>query len=291
MGTPDFAVPALNSLINSERNNVKAVFTREPKPKGRGMKLQKSPIHELAEANNIDVHTPKTLKGEGPLDTINSIEADIIVVVAYGFIVPAKILEAKKYGCLNIHPSDLPRYRGAAPLQRTIINGDKKSAVCIMQMDEGMDTGDVLLKEVFDLEERMSLQNLHDKCAKMGGDMLLEVLGNIDSLEPKKQASSGVTHASKLRKEESVIEWSRGAQEIDCQIRGMLPWPGASFEHKGKMIKIIEAIPTENLHQYEAGTVMNDHFEIACGSGTLCLQIIKPEGKGKMNASDYLKGV
>jgi len=289
MGTPEFAIPALTRLIDSSQHEVVAVFTQRPKPKGRGMKLSNPPIHQLASNNNIPVYTPKTLKGEKSAELIDSIEADIIVVVAYGFIVPGNILKAKKYGCLNIHPSKLPKYRGAAPLQRTIINGDTESAVCIMQMDEGLDTGDIILQKNFALDTTTTFLQLHDLCATLGGELLLEVLSNIDNLPRIKQSEEDVSYAHKLTKEEGRVDWKADAFEIDCKIRGMNPWPGVYFEHDGKIIKILSAEYTNNKHNAITGQLLNENFEVACGRGTLMIKSIKPAGKPQMLAKDYLR--
>ncbi|RTK92326.1 MAG: methionyl-tRNA formyltransferase [Rickettsiales bacterium] len=291
MGTPEFAVPALQNLIQHKEHNVKAVFTRAPKTQGRGMKLCNSPVHDLALKYNIDVHTPKTLKNQQALDLINSIQADIIVVVAYGFIIPANILNAKKYGCLNIHPSRLPQYRGAAPLQRTIINGEKETSICIMQMDEGLDTGDIILQKNIDLSTKITLQELHDQCANIGGELLLKTLANIESLKRIKQSEHGVSYAEKLQKEEGKVDWHKSSYVIDCMVRGMNPWPGVYFQHDNKIIKIIEAESFDKEHKSVPGTILNIDFEVACGSGILKIKYLKPEGKQKMLATDYLRGV
>ncbi len=290
MGTPGFAIPALKSLISSSDHRVKAVFTRAPKAQGRGMKLTNSPVHDLAILHNIEVYTPKTLKNEEAIKLIDSIRADIIVVVAYGFIIPENILGAKKYGCLNIHPSKLPKYRGAAPLQRTIINGETETAVCIMQMDKGLDTGDIILQTNLALRPTITLQELHDQCANIGGELLLEVLENIDTLPRIKQTEIGVSYADKLTKEEAKVNWNDSAFNIDCKIRGMNPWPGVYFIHDSKTIKILEATWTNNQHQSALGEILNNNFEVACGSGTLIIKSLKPEGKPKMSATDYLRG-
>lgn len=244
MGTPEFAVPALNALFLSDKHKIKAVFTASPKPKGRGMNVTPSPVGKFAEEKGLEVFTPKTLKSKEIHQQIDQIKADIIVVVAYGFIIPKPILDSKRYGCLNIHPSLLPKYRGAAPLQRTIMNGEKETAVCIMQMDEGLDTGDILMSKRFDLEPDITLSGLHDKSAKLGAESLLEVLDNIDSLERIKQDSlikdgkciidnsiltDDVAYAKKLTKEEAEISWSDPSYVIDRKIRGTNPWPGAYF--------------------------------------------------------------
>ncbi|CAK6513160.1 MAG: methionyl-tRNA formyltransferase [Rickettsia helvetica] len=288
MGTPEFAVPALKKLIT--HHEVTAVFTQQPKAKGRGLNLAKSPIHQLAFEHQIPVYTPSTLRNDEIINLINKVNADIIVVIAYGFIVPKAILEAKKYGCLNIHPSDLPRHRGAAPLQRTIIEGDRKSSVCIMRMDAGLDTGDILMKEDFDLEERTTLKELHNKCANLGAELLIKTLANIDNIVPIKQSSDGVTYAHKLTKEEGKINWHESAYKIDCKIRGMNPWPGAYFSYNDKIIKILKAEYLNADHHFTSGTVISDKLEIACGSGILRVKILQQEGKRALPTSEFLHG-
>jgi methionyl-tRNA formyltransferase len=291
MGTPEFAVPALRHLISSSNHKIKAVFTRAPKAQGRGMKLTNWPIHDVALSHNIDVYTLKTLRNEEAFKLIDSIRADIIIVVAYGFIIPPNILTAKKYGCLNIHPSKLPKYRGAAPLQRTIINGETETSVCIMQMDEGIDTGDIILQKDLILNPKITFLELHDQCAQIGGALLLEVLENIENLPRVKQSERGASYADKLTKEEAKVDWNDSAFNIDCKIRGMNPWPGAYFIHDSKNIKILEATWTNNEHKSNPGEILNSNFEVACGNGTLIIKYLKPEGKPKMSATDYLRGV
>ena len=288
MGTPDFAVPSLQNLISSKEHNVVAVFSQKPKSKGRGMKITKSPVHELSDFYKIPVHTPATLRKNESFKLIDSISADIIIVVAYGFIIPKNILESKKYGCLNIHPSKLPKYRGAAPLQRTIIEGEKETAVCIMQMDEGLDTGDIILQENFFLSLRITLQELHDKCAQIGADLLLKTLNNIETLPRIKQSDVGVTYAHKLTKEESRINWHDSAFKIDCMVRGMNPWPGVFFEIQNKKVKILETEYSNIDHSFEIGLILNKSFDIACGKGILNIKSVKPEGKPEMSAKAYL---
>lgn len=289
MGTPDFAVPTLQNLIDSN-HDVVAVFSAPPRPKNRGMKLTPSPVHELAEKHNIPVYNPTSLRIDETYNLINDIEADIIIVVAYGFIIPKNILEAKKYGCLNLHPSSLPRWRGAAPLQRTIISGDKSTSVCIMQMDEGLDTGDILLQEDFDLEDRITLPQLHDKCTNLGAKMMLYVLDNIDSITPIKQNEHGLLYANKLSKEEARIDWNNSAHSIDCQIRGMNPWPGAYFTHNGNNIKILESEYSDNEHNKSPGEILDDSMNIACSEGTLKPLRLQLAGKSALDTEDFLKG-
>ncbi len=296
MGTPDFSVPALKQLINSKEHRLVAIFSQMPKAKGRGMKITKSPVHLLAESHDIPVYTPKTLRNDDALELINSIDADIIIVVAYGFIIPENILNAKKHGCLNIHPSKLPKYRGAAPLQRTIINGEKETAICIMQMDAGLDTGDVILQENMPLEADITLMQLHDKCANIGGELLLKVLGGIDTLPRIKQAEDGLSYAHKLTKEEGKVNWQDSSFAIDCKVRGMNPWPGVYFLHQEKNIKILEAKFTQKTHNLKPGQLLKDSLEnniceVACGHGTLIIQTLKPQGKPQMPAMDYIRGM
>jgi methionyl-tRNA formyltransferase len=290
MGTPDFSVPAFQELINSTEHNIVALFTQAPKAKGRGMKLINSPVHNLAIENDIPVYAPKTLRNEEALELIKSINADIIIVVAYGFIIPKNILNAKKYGCLNIHPSKLPKYRGAAPLQRTIINGEKESAVCIMQMDSGLDTGDIILQENFKLSPHITLLELHDQCANTGAKLLIKTLDNIDNLPRIKQFEVGLSYAHKLYKEEGRVNWKESSFVIDCKIRGMNPWPGVYFEHAGKRIKILSSEYTENNYKLLPGELSNN-FEVTCGKGTLIIKYLKPAGKPKMLATDYFRGL
>ncbi|ADE29721.1 methionyl-tRNA formyltransferase [Rickettsia prowazekii] len=288
MGTPEFAVPTLKKLII--HHEVKAVFTQQPKAKGRGLHLAKSPIHQLAFEHQIPVYSPSTLRNDETINLIKKIDADIIVVIAYGFIVPKAILEAKKYGCLNIHPSDLPRHRGAAPLQRTIIEGDRKSSVCIMRMDSGLDTGDILLKEDLNLERRITLDELSNKCAHLGAELLIKTLANIDNIVPIKQSSNGITYAHKLTKAEGKINWYESAYSIDCKIRGMNPWPGAYFSYNDKIIKILRAEYFNYNHHFIPGTVINNKLEIACGSGILRVKKLQQESKKALNIEEFLRG-
>lgn len=280
MGTPDFAAPSLQALLASP-HKVVAVFTAPPKPKDRGMKLTPSTIHAIAESASIAVYTPTTLRSPEVLQQIDDIEADIIIVVAYGFIVPKHVLESKKYGCLNIHPSKLPRFRGAAPLQRTIIEGDKETAVCIMQMDEGLDTGDIILREDFPIAEDITLQQLHDICAKKGARLLLQTLEGIETLPRTQQSNNGLVYASKLKKEEGLVDWSESAVVIERKVRGMNPWPGVFFEHEGIMVKILKA--------KEVSNAQSTGFVKQCGKGFLELEQVQKPGRGVVTGAEFLR--
>ncbi len=290
MGTPEFAVPSLQTLIDSPIQ-IEAVFTQRPKPKGRGHLVTTSPIHQLAEKYNIPVFTPKTLKDDEVQKQIDDIDADVIIVVAYGFIIPKKILEAKKYGCLNIHPSKLPRFRGAAPLQRTIMAGDRETSICIMQMDEGLDTGDIILKQDLTLAEDISLMELHDTCSIIGAKLLLEVLNNIELLPRIPQTEEGLTYAHKISKDEAKIEWQNSAFSIDCKIRGLSIWPGTYFEYQNEYIKVLKAKYSNIPHQHKPGLVLdNNPLTIACGEGMLYIEEMQRAGKKPLKTQEFLLG-
>jgi len=291
MGTPDFALPTFKKILASKHHEIVATFTQKAKPRGRGMKVDSSPVQKIAEDNGITVYSPISLRSPESYDLVNSIAADIIVVVAYGFIVPQNIIDSKKYGCLNVHPSKLPKYRGAAPLQRTIINGDREASVCIMQMDSGLDTGDIILQQDLLLNDTITLPQLHDMCADIGSQLLVKVLNNIDSLLKQKQSEEGIVYAHKLTKEEALINWRDDAFKIDCQIRGMSPWPGAYFCYEGKSIKILEASYINKTHNCQPGELISSNFEVACGSRVLLVKTLQPAGKQKMNAQDFLRGI
>lgn len=290
MGTPDFAVPTLEKLIHSQNHQVVAIFTQKPKPKNRGLAEIASPVHDVGVKHGIEVYSPTTLRSEESYDLISSIDADIIVVVAYGFIIPSNILALKKYGCLNIHPSLLPKYRGAAPLQRTIINGEHQTAVCIMQMDEGLDTGDIIIQQKFPLSPRITLMQLHDKCSMIGADLLIQALDEINSLPRISQDQEAVSYAHKLSKEEGRINWNDSAHSIDCKIRGMNPWPGTYFEYQGNFIKILESEYNDTDHNFIAGTVINNNLSIACGKGVLIIKKLQQSGKKAMSTEEFLLG-
>lgn len=290
MGTPEFSIPVLKKLIESQDHEVVGVFTQSPKARGRGLIESNSPVHNLAKSHNIPVYTPSTLKNQEAFDLVDSIGADIIVVVAYGFIIPENILNSKKHGCLNIHPSNLPKYRGAAPLQRTIINGEKVTSVCIMQMDVGLDTGDIILQENFELPARISLPELHDKCANIGAELLAKVLSEIETLPRTPQSTEGVTYAHKLTKLEGKIDWNNSAFSLDCKIRGMNPWPGTYFEYDGKIVKILQASFNDLKHPHKPGLVINDQFEVACGEGILLLEKLQVPGKAPLFANEFFRG-
>ena len=290
MGTPEFAVPTLKALLSS-RHQVVAVYTQKPKAAGRGMDFRKSKIHELAETYRIDVFTPDSLKSDEEKENFKKIKADIAVVAAYGMLLPKEILEGAHYGCINIHPSLLPRWRGAAPLQRTIMEGDKRSAVCIMKMDEGLDTGDIILKEEFDIPERANTGWLHDKCADLGATLTLKALDLINEgkAEYKKQSEDGIVYAKKLTKADEVIDFNDTGKEILSKIMGLAPYPGAYFVLNNVKYKVHEADFAPSSGSV-VGIVLNNQFHIGCADGVIIPKIIQKEGKKMMFIAEFLKG-
>ncbi len=290
MGTPDFAVPALKKLIAS-RHDVVAVYTQKPKAAGRGLKIIKSYVHEVADMFHLDVYTPDSLKNDDEIDKFHALKADVAVVAAYGMLLPEEILESPKHGCINIHPSLLPRWRGAAPLQRAIMSGDKNSGVCIMKMDKGLDTGDVILAEEFEIPATEDCGWLHDKCAEIGAELILKAIEQIETgkAKYKKQGEIGVTYAKKITKDDEKIDFSRAGHEIVNKIRALSPYPGANFVLDNVKYKIFAAefIAVEEI---SAGKILNDKFHIGCSDGFIIPKVIQREGKQRMNIDDFLKG-
>ncbi len=278
MGSPEFAVPALNSLLKSVKHKVTCVYTREPKPFGRGHKIKKTPIHVLAEEHNIPVLTPKTLKKE-----VLNCEADIIVVAAYGMLLPEKLIKSIKYGCINIHPSLLPRWRGAAPIQHALLAGDKSTGVCIMQMVKELDAGDILCKREIEILNYDDFQSLYVKLAKLGAELLIESIDNLDYCVPVKQSKFGITYANKIRKKD--IDWSESAEDIERLIRAM---QGANCTVKDIRFKILKADYKDIDHTYCSGALVEGAFHIACGVGILIPKIIQLPGKKPIKVEDFL---
>lgn len=285
MGTPEFAVPALKGLIASE-HDVTAVYSQPPRPAGRGQKERKSPIHLLAEEHNIPVLTPEklTTNNQQPI-------ADIAVVAAYGLLLPEWFLQSFKYGCINIHPSALPRWRGAAPIQRTVLAGDTTTDICIMQMEKGLDTGAVLKRETLPVSPHITSGELHDILAEKSVSLLLDVLINIEHIKPELQSAEGVTYAKKIEKSEARIDWSKPADEIDRLVRGLNPFPGAYFEVNGERVKVWEAEVEFGVWNFEfGGKILDDKLLIGCGKNALRLLKLQREGKKAVSAEEFLRG-
>ena len=294
MGTPDFSVPVLTEILG-QGHEVVAVYTRAPKPAGRGMGERKSPVHELAERSGIPVHTPKSLRSEEAAELFRSHEADVAVVVAYGLILPKAILEAPRQGCLNLHGSLLPRWRGAAPIQRAIMAGDAQTGVMVMQMEEGLDTGPVGMVERVTIGPNETAGELHDRLSLLGADLMVRALSALsrDSLVFQVQSEEGVIYAHKIEKAESRIDWSRAAQAVHDHIRGLSPFPGAWFEadfgRGPERIKVLRTVMASE--GGDPGMRLSDDLTIACGEGAVRLVEIQRAGKGPMKVDEFLRGV
>lgn len=294
MGTPQFAVPTLEALIASQ-HTVIAAYTQPPRPAGRGQKLTPSPIQLLCEKHAIPVHTPISLKSLDEQNIFKALQADVAVVAAYGLLLPKAILEGTRMGCINVHPSLLPRWRGAAPIPRTLMAGDRVTGVCIMQMDEGLDTGDVLLREEFTIPDFMDAGALHDTLSQQAAPMILYTLEKLNSgsINPEEQASDGVTYAKKITKEDGLIDWTKPAIEIHNQIRGLAPKPAAYFMLNGEAIKVLEATvysPDKELGSFKAGMTIDNQLTVRCGSGAIAILKAQRPSKPPMPALEMLKG-
>ena len=289
MGTPDFSVPILDNLIQAG-HEIAAVHSQPPRPAGRGHQLRPSPVHECAESKGIPVRTPKSLKSAEEQESFAALRADAAIVAAYGLILPKAVLDAPRLGCINVHASLLPRWRGAAPIQRCIEAGDARTGVTIMQMDEGLDTGAMLLVESMPIGPSMTGGKLHDHLSAMGARLVVEALKKLEAgdLPATPQPAEGVTYAAKLIKEEGRIDWRRPARQLDRQLRALTPWPGMWFELKGERIKLIAARPVADAGA--PGEVLDDELTVACGEGALKCQTLQRAGKGVMSAAELLRG-
>jgi methionyl-tRNA formyltransferase len=294
MGTPDFAVPTLSEIVG-QGHEVVAVYTRAPAAAGRGMELKPSPVHKMAERFGLPVFTPKTLRTDDAADIFRSHEADVAVVVAYGMLLPKPILDAPELGCLNLHASLLPRWRGAAPIQRAIMAGDAETGVAVMRMEEGLDTGPVAMVERVAITPEMNAGELHDKLMSLGADLMVRALAALSrgGLNFTPQPEQGVTYAHKLKNDDSRIDWAKPARAIHDHIRGLSPFPGAFFTAdfgKGEeRVKVLRARIDEG--SGAPGTLLNPGGIVACGDGALRLLQVQRAGKAPMNADDFLRGV
>lgn len=289
MGTPDFAVPVLAALHKSE-HQVICLYTQPPRPKGRGHKVQKSPTHLYADEHDIAVFHPKSLKTPESQKEFAAHNLDVAIVGAYGLILPKAILNAPKYGCINIHASLLPRWRGASPIQHAIWKGDAMSGVTLMQMDEGLDTGPEIVKQSIPITTQTTAQSLHDDLADLGGEMIIEAINQLAqnrNLPSIPQDDSQSNYAPLLKKEDGKIDWNQTAAEIDRQIRALNPWPGTYVSD----FKIKEVSLTDQTTDKLAGTILDKSGHIACGDGTvLQLKSLQPAGKKPMDFASALNG-
>lgn len=289
MGSPQFAVPILRDLLEDKRFEVIAIYTQSPKEAGRGKRISYSPVYLLGKEYNIPIYYPASLKrSEQEQELLLSLGAEKIVVAAYGLILPKKIVEA--IPCINVHPSLLPRWRGAAPLQRTIMEGDKETAICIMKMDQGMDTGDILSCEKLTLLGNERFEDFSIEVAKFSTLPLKKCLLEYETIVPVKQSEEGLTYANKIEKSEGLIRWEEEALLIERKSRALAPVPGIYFEYENERFKIIEAMVEEVNHNFQPGTVVDEKFGIACGKGILRPIIIQRAGKNPILVKEFLKG-
>lgn len=289
MGTPEFAVPALMALIDAG-HEIACVYSQPPRRAGRGQKKRPSPVHAYAAEHGIDVRTSDSLRDDTEHAAFADFDADAAVVIAYGLILPQAILDAPRLGCLNIHASLLPRWRGAAPIQRAILGGDDQTGVTIMQMDAGLDTGDMLLTGSVPISDKTTASDLHDSLASLGAALIVEALDGLDAgkLVVTPQLENGATYAQKLSRDEGKLDWTRPAAYLARTVRAFSPWPGAWFEHEGARIKVLEA------HEADCsaapGTVLDAQLMIGCGEGALRLTNVQRSGKSAVDAESFLRG-
>ena len=288
MGTPDFAVPSLAELI-AAGHEIVAVYSQPPRPRGRGQKLTPSPVHAFADSMGLPVFTPESMKATDAIETFRSLDLDAAAVVAYGQILKTDVLEAPRLGCFNLHGSLLPRWRGAAPIQRAIMAGDRQTGVQIMRMSKGLDEGPILLSEVMDIRDDDTAAALSDRMAHVGAGLWPRALAAIErgGATPVEQAGEP-TYAKKITPAEARIDWSRPAPEVDCHIRGLSPFPGAWFEHDGQRIKALMSRVADGAGA--PGAVLDSALTVACGDGAVRLLRVQREGKAAQAAEEMLRG-
>ena len=289
MGTPEFSVPVLEALARA--HEVVCVYSQPPRPAGRGKKDRPSPVQAKAEELGLPVRYPVSLKGAEAQAEFAALGADVAVVVAYGLILPQAVLDAPRHGCLNIHASLLPRWRGAAPIQRAIMAGDKETGMMIMKMDKGLDTGPVALTERVEIPLSMTAGELHDRLSEAGASLMVDAMARLEAgqLPLTPQAAEGVLYAAKISKDEARIDWSRPAAELVRQVQGLAPFPGAWFEANGERIKLLAAAAGHDA-QGAPGEVLDDCLNVACGEGYLRPLMVQRAGKGAMTTGELLRG-
>ncbi len=287
MGTPDFSVPVLDALL-ADGHEVACVYCQPPRPAGRGKKPRLSPVQARAEELGLPVRHPASLGTHEAQAAFADLNVDLAVVVAYGLILPQAILDAPRRGCLNIHASLLPRWRGAAPIQRAIMAGDAETGICIMQMEAGLDTGPVLLKEAVPIGPEDTAGQLHDRLSALGARLIVEALTRLDDLTPCAQPGDGVTYADKIDKAEARVDWTRSAVEVDRRIRGLSPFPGAWTEAGGERVKLLGSRVVDG--GGAPGEVLDDALSVACGKGAVRITRLQRAGRGAGSTGEVLRG-
>ncbi|MDA1090221.1 MAG: methionyl-tRNA formyltransferase [Proteobacteria bacterium] len=293
MGSPDFSVPVLEALIDAG-HEVTCVYSRPPRPAGRGQKQKLSAVHAFAEAKGLPVRTPETLKDADVQAAFAALDADACIVVAYGLILPAAVINAPRLGCLNVHASLLPRWRGAAPIQRAILAGDTETGVSIMQIDDGLDTGDVLLTGKIPITPTTTAETLHDALAALGATLMRDALEGLaaGTLKATPQSDVGVTYATKLTRDEGRLDWRLPAVELERHVRALNPWPGVWFDHDGDRIKVLaaEIVDRQEDCGQPPGTLIDNALAVACGTGALRLLRVQRAGKDSQDGAAFVRG-
>jgi methionyl-tRNA formyltransferase len=291
MGSPDFALPSLRALA-AAGHEIVAVYAQPPRAAGRGQKERSCPVHSLALERGWPARTPKSLKDPAEQAAFAGLDLDIAVVVAYGLILPPAVLAAPRLGCVNVHASLLPRWRGAAPIQRAILAGDGETGITIMQVNEGLDTGPMLLSESVPIGAAETAETLHDSLADLGARLIVTALEGLatGTLSARPQPDDGVTYAAKLQRGEGRLDWRKPAADLERAVRAFTPWPGAEFEVNGSRIKVLAAEVTSGAADTAPGTVLDARLTVACGAGALRLLKVQRAGKGALNAEAFLRG-
>ena len=290
MGSPAFSVPVLEALV-AAGHEIVAVYTQPPRPAGRGKKQRPCPVHARALALTLDVRHPASLKEAEEQAAFSELRADAAVVVAYGLLLPQELLDAPAHGCLNIHASLLPRWRGAAPIHRAIMAGDRETGICIMQMEAGLDTGPVLYQETISIAPDETTAALYERLSDLGARSIVQSLKDLSQLQARPQSSVGICYAQKIDKSEAQIDWSLPAEILDRQIRGLSPFPGAWAMLRGERVKFLgSALISCEQPLASAGTVLDDDLGIACGSGALRITRLQRAGKSAQSSADFLRG-
>jgi methionyl-tRNA formyltransferase len=287
MGTPDFSVPALDALV-AAGHEIAGVYTRAPQPAGRGQQPRPSPVQARAERLGLPVRTPAGFRDAGERAAFAALGAELAVVVAYGLILPQAVLSAPARGCLNIHASLLPRWRGAAPIQRALMAGDRETGVSIMQMEAGLDTGPVLMREAIPIGPQDTAGTLHDALKTLGARLVVEAIAGLDDLVAAPQPEAGVSYAKKIDKAEARVDWTRPAAEVDRLVRGLSPYPGAWAEIGGERVKLLLSAVAEGAGA--PGTVLDDRLTVACGQGAVRLLRLQRAGRAPAEAAELLRG-
>ena len=289
MGTPEIAVPALSALIDCG-HEIACVYSQPPRPSGRGHRVTPSPVHQFSEEQGIPVLTPEYFKSPETVSNFADFNADLAVVMAYGLILPRAVLQAPRLGCINIHVSLLPRWRGAAPIQRAIMAGDDETGVSIMQMDEGLDTGSILRQDHVPIGQETTAESLHDELAQLGAKSVCCTLSDLQSgnINPVVQPEEGMTYAAKITRDEGILDWNLTAIEVERRIRALNPWPGTWFERGGERIRILSAEAVDG--NGAAGTILDQSTVIACGEGAIRPLVMQRPGKSATDAEAFLRG-